>query len=694
MRLVTGACVCALVVACGPVNQSVAPRAASATTATSQAPAPDAGLSAARELLSLVPGDAEQCIVIMPSRVEPALRPLAGLVSQVDRVPWALESEVVAYVRAELTPHADRRRIVEVVRFANATPLEMRKDLQRNGGREWSWAMPARGCDDLLPCPVSRVDPVDAHTLRITTGDWPYEDERTKSACLALLERAPEAIELSERLGAEGRGHGSVERVLLPRENGLERIETRSYADAEAAERARVKWLGGYQDQPQVAGVVVEPEYQLQGALLSQRVALRWDDLSLVVQDQERLRRALRGNDREGNVADDEVDPTDVELVRAHVDTRMLAIEALPSTERTKNLGSVRELLLRARASHPFDEGLARRLFALCLFGLHDAKAAREVAENMIARGSAHAAAWELSLRTALAHGDGAALASKLVSAHRIFAADAQTLATLLVRQVREGADYERAEWAALLARSLGQRAQSMRTEAAPALPLSPGSLIRMLALLASASPAAESGGIGVHVLITGPELRPDATSSDPSLWIQRTELKGTPAVALAATSWDASQVLALSRAVDLIAPDSSELWVGFEPLRETQRHGSLVRLAFQRDDRGFVLQRVSKNLSHVRWPELIRHVADPQSRLQGALFPPDALAIEARSAEEMQAWSQAVAPLEGITCMVDGAALTCQGTLHDHQAAERALRAIARVSLAPEVRLFTSGVD
>jgi len=684
----------ALSAACGPASL-VVPRAVVSATAQPVAAANmDPSLSAARELVALLPGDAEQCMAVMPGHVEPALEPLAALVSQVDRVPWALESEVLAYARAELTPHADRRRIVELIRFRGVTLAQVERDLTQHAGRDLGWGPAARACDDVLACPVSRVEAVDAVTLRITTGDWPYESERTSSACLALLDKVPHAVELSERQGAEGRGRGGVQRIITPTRTGLERIERRSYVDTQAAERARVKWLGGYQDQPQVAGVPVQPEYWVDGSVLSQRVQLSWDDLSLVVQDQERLRSALRGNEAPGPLTDDAIEAGDVEIVRAHVDARMVAIETLAPELRRESLLSLRDLLVRARGLHPFDEGLARRLFSLSLFGLNEPGEARHVADAMIARGSAHAKSWELSLRSALARLDVSELTNKLVQAHRLPTPDAHELAALLMRQVRDGVDYERAEWGALMARALAQRGQPVRTENAPALSLSPGSLVRVLALVASASPHSEESGVGIHVVLTGSQLRADATSSDASLWIQRTEVHGTPAVALAATSWDAAQVLALARAIDLLAPESSEILVAFDPLGRPERHGTLAKLTFQREAHGFVLQRVSKNLSRVRWSELVRQVADPLSRLQGSLFPPDALVIEAHSAEELQLWSGAVAPLDGMTCMIDGAALSCQGTLHDLHAAERALRAIARVSLAPEVRLFTSGVD
>lgn len=687
---------CALVWALSPACvarpvPSAPPNRAVATALRAQG---DASLNDARDLARALPKDAERCTVVLPSRVALAERPLLSLVSQVDRLPWALRSQVSAYARAELTPRSDRRRMVELIRFANGSREQIRRDLTQHADRKWTWGQEPVPCNDMLTCFVARAQFVDERTVRITTGDWPYEDGTEGGDCLSLLEREPSAIEVSARRGSENPELGGIERVIVATSAGIERIERRAYGDASSAQRAQLKQLTGYHDLPLMAGVPVSPTWRVEGHTLAQRSRIAWEDLWLVVQDQERLRAMLTGTEPNTSAQDEVVDVQDVERVRAHVDMRMASLSTLDPAQQRETLLSVRDLLQRARVAHAQDEGLARRLFALELFARNEPRAALLVAEAMIKAGSTQAHAWELSRRQASAHLDEASLKPHLMRAHDLSPGDASKMASVLARAVRAGQDYERAEWAFLLARSLAQRAHAVRFAAAPSLSLSPGLLVRSFAALAVAAAEPTQQALGIHVLIFGNDLPEPAPKRSDGLWVQRTEALGTPAIALAATSWDAPQVLALCEAIDALAPSAGELWVGFDPLHHPGRPGTLVRLSVHRDEQGFVLDRVSKNVSQLDWPGFVRKVAEPLSRLHGSVFPPDALNMEARTAEELAQWSMAAARVEGVSCSTDGLRLACQGTLHDGLAAERTLRAIVRTSLAPEVRIFTSGVE
>ncbi len=659
----------------------------------------DASLRDAHELARALPSDAERCTVVLPDRVASAERPLLFLVSQVDRLPWALRTQVTAYARAELTPRSDRRRMVELIRFAGGSNTQIRRDLKQHAERRWTWEDESVQCEGVLTCYAAHARFVDARTVRISTGDWPYEDNSRGGDCGSLLNRVPHAIEVSARRGQDNPELGNVERWITKTRSGVERVERRIYADAGSAERARMRQLTGYHDLPLMAGVPVQSQLEIDGHALVQTARVTWDDLSLVVQDQERLRGMLAGKEKAALAHDDQLEVTDAEGVRAHVDARRAAIEKEAPAQRRESLLSLRTLLARARLAHPLDEGLARRLFALNMLDLSDTRAALQVAEAMIRGGSPQALAWELSLRSALAHVDETKLRQQLIRAHHLPPADAAKMADVLARQVRAGQDYERAEWAFLIARTLSRRAHAgpARLVDAPPLALSPGLLVRTLATLAVAAAEPAHEAIGIHVLITGeqlPESTTHTTPRDDSLWVERTESLGRQAIALAATSWDAPQIRALSVAIDTLTPDVAEIWVGFDPLQHPQKAGTLVRLAVHRTEQGFVLDRVSRNVAHASWPSLVRQVAEPLLRLNGSVFPPDVLSIEARSPEELAQWSAAVARVDGLTCTVDGLILECRGALHDSLAAERALRAIVRASLSPEVRIFTSGAE
>ncbi len=656
----------------------------------------DDSLRDAQELARSLPTDAERCTVVMPSRVASSERTLVSLVSQVDHLPWSLASNVQAYARAEVTPRGDRRRVVELIRFAGGSRATLRQDLAQHARQPLSWDDEPGRCDDPLTCVPIRAQFIDARTVRIQTGDWPYGSDVAGSNCTQLLADVRGAVEVSARRGLGASELGAVERWLSVTETGLSRVERRSYADAAAAERARVKELAGYHDLPALGGVPVQAQVAVAGLTLLQRADVSWDDLRLVVQDRERLDQALAAGDTARIDRDEDVDINDVALVRGHVDARVAAIAREQPGQQQQSLESLRTLLLRARQRSPSDEGLARRLFTLLMVGFDAPGKAQAVAASMIQKGSAQRASWELALRSALAHVNEGELRAQLAHAHHLSAPEAARMATSLVSSVQRGDDYEHAEWAFMMARSLGARAHATRLVAVPALSIGPGLCTRMLAMLASAAGAdTEDSAFGVHVLVTGGEFDATATAPEAGLWVQRTDALGAPAVVLAATSWDPAQLQRLAQSLDVKAQAPTvEVWVAFDPLQRPDRRGTLVRLGFQRSERGLVLARVSKNLSHVRWTKLLREVAEPLSRLQGAVFPPDTLTIEGGSEHELSVWAAAAARVDGVTCTVDGSALQCRGALHDNLAAERALRAVVRASLGPEVRIFTSGAD
>ncbi|HEX5660616.1 MAG TPA: hypothetical protein VFX59_25660 [Polyangiales bacterium] len=303
-----------------------------------------------------------RCLVVMPSRVDPAHLEQVMQVSQSDGVPYRLQ--LAAYARIE----QDAGR-VELLRFANppahaVVRAQLASSLER------------RACG-LGPCDPARAAWLDARTLRVERGRL----SEGESACAPMLREYPRALELAARPPSIASGElRETQLVLEPRAGGLERTSRRRFASPEAAERALRAVLRGQEELPMLGGVPAEDFGERVGDRLEQRAYASFADLQLALDERTRQRT---------------IDPSDRASVYA-------AFDAAPERHE--------ELLLAARARAPQDDGLLRRHFQL-LFA-RDPRAALELAGQ--------GPAWELRKRAALARFDEQALARALEQAHSL----------------------------------------------------------------------------------------------------------------------------------------------------------------------------------------------------------------------------------------------------------------------------------
>jgi hypothetical protein len=300
-----------------------------------------------------------RCLVVIPSRLDPAHREQALQVSQSDGLPYRLQ--LAAYARIE----QDGGRI-ELLRFASPpSHAVVRAQL----------ASLFEGCA-LTGCTPPRATWLDPRTLRVERGTLVAGE----SGCAPVLRSHPRALELAARPPSIASGELRETRVVLqPQANGIERTSTRRYASSEAAERALRAALRGQEELPTLAGVPADGFGERVDDTLVQRTFASFADLQLALDD--RARRTINPADRASVYA---------------------AFDAAPERHE--------ELLLAARAKAPNDEGLLRRHFQL-LFA-RDPRAAYELAGQ--------GAAWELRKRAALARFDEAALARALERAHAL----------------------------------------------------------------------------------------------------------------------------------------------------------------------------------------------------------------------------------------------------------------------------------
>jgi len=349
-------------------------------------------------------------------------------------------------------------------------------------------------------------------------------------------------------------------------------------------------------------------------------------------------------------------------------------------------------LIERARARLPDDVGLCRRHYQLELTLRRDPRAAYGVARDALTRRLADPLAWQLRARAALALFDEVGLRSALLTAHALSPAAASRMAHVLSERARGGADYERAEWAQLAAQRLVRQSSRAR-RAAVSLPLPLAELPRLLAYLAQSQlPQLD---LGVHLLATADQLRAsdDSRGGSELPWVEDTSWGARPAVMLAATSWDDTQLRALGSALARRSDDGGlELMLGFEAIGARQRTTLLI--AGRREGATLRIEQLSASLSRLDWSRVERLLAAPLRALVGATFPPDELAITALDASEAARIASAAQAASTVTCAFDGPIVRCRGPLSDAHAARRALLGVTAALLHDEAAALWSGTD
>lgn len=654
----------------------------------------------------MLPGGGDRCSVAQPHGLSAQKRALAALVSQSERLPWLSQLDVLAYARTERSPALGKRAVVELLRFAPAASrgVEVRPrarersvevELARVLERPLRWL----GVTELAPdaadacageptCVPVLARRIDAQTIQLVQGDWGTEPG-SESDCIAALREAPDALEVSARTALLGGTDLRASRTrieLAP--DGLRRITSKRYAEVEAAERAMREALHGRDELPTLAGIPASSLGERHGELIVQSSWASFADLQLALDDQRRASSAREQRRAPASLA--RVDPHDAEAVRGAFDAQQVALRARPDPALLARLA---ELLERARALHPDDEGLLRRHYLLEL-GLRDQPAAALALANLaLARGLGDATEWQLQKRSALARIDEPALRAELRSAHDLPPEAAARMARELRDKVRAGQDYERAEWAFLLARRLASTAhRAPRAALAVSVPVR--ELARLLAYLGQS--ARPEDDLGVHVLAYGLSRGGAAAGSSvaaEALWAGDTAGAGRSAVVFAATSWDDAQLRALGQALSVRLEEGPfELLVGLEGLR----HGRRATLALWGHRRGeqLVIEQASRPLAALPWSTLERLLLAPLRGLVGATFPPDELVVRALDADEAGQLLRAAEGASTVKCAIDGLQVRCHGALSDPSAGRRALISLLHERLAAEARRLWSGLD
>ncbi|MFT3922756.1 MAG: hypothetical protein QM778_09495 [Myxococcales bacterium] len=653
----------------------------------------------ALELASLLPNEAARCVVAIPSALPEPVRPLMGLVSQTDHLPWGVDLPVLAYVRAEVTTADERSLRVDYLRFATRDAQRIRDAVSKADDRELSWGTAPPSCGGELTCVAVAAEFVDPYTVRLSTGKLPedFEFDVGNGRCLALLQELPDAVEVSARQGAglfDSRELVGSESALFLRTRSIERLTRRHFLSPALAARAARKLAVGTEDNPMFAGTPLRSEYRVQGAVLEQRSGQSLEELWLSVEDQDRLQRALAAERtaEEGAIDPDEsFERVAPERVLAHVDQALSRLPPAPAV-REAELHRLDRMLTRARTEAPNHEALARRQFTLRCQVLGDGRSALELADARLASGG-EVAYWQLARRTALARFDTHRLAWELQRQLGLSNTEATRAAPELAQQVQAGQDYERAEWALVTASSLLGRVRGVRRTRVPELRLPLAQVPRLFAYWARLGRAAEGHDLGVHLLAFGARTAAPLPA-DAQHWAQDTKVQGRAASVFAAATWeDEALVNQGSALAQHFAPGAFELLVGIEQL-DASRRGALVSLSGRLEGGDLVVEEISANLVKVRWELVVRTLLEPLQALRGSVFPPDELVVGTHTPAELESARRAAETAGDLVCSNEGLMLRCRGGVGDLRAATRGLLRTARALLGPDANALWSGAD
>ncbi|MDB4976539.1 MAG: hypothetical protein JWN48_4880 [Myxococcaceae bacterium] len=643
----------------------------------------------------MLPSGGDRCLVAQPLRLDPGQRPLGALATQGERWPWLGTLELLAYARSERTPVRGPRAVVELVRFAPLPRARIEAELARLLERPIAWAPGADAapgtCEGEPTCASLSARFLDPQTVQLSAGEWEQGvGDEGESHCAAALREHPRALEISARTallaGTELRD--SQARLELERD-GLERITLKRYAEPEAAERALRQARRGHDELPVLAGVSATSLGERHGDVVAERLFASFAELELALQDRRREAVALRATHVPTPLS--RVDAHDADAVCSAYDAQL---DPLRAPLDVAALARVDSLLERARALTPDHDGLARRHYQLRLAFRNDPRGALTIAEEALAHAVGDATRWQLQKRVALSRFDEAALRSELLRAYTLAPGVATRMAHELAQKVGRGEDYERAEWAFMLARELAGSALKLRRAAAarrvPVL-----ELVRLFTYLGQSERPQDD--LGVHVLLRGSvrseslPRQPPATDTAP--WLGETLGAGRPGLVLAATSRDDAELRALGRALAQRLDDGPfELLLGLEAFATGRR----ATLAFvgRREGAELWLEQVSRPLQTLAWGPLDRLLLQPLRGLVGAAYPPDELSLSALDADEQSQLARAAESAAGVQCGRDGTTLRCHGALSDPSAARRALLAVAHERLVPEARALWSGSE
>ncbi len=492
-----------------------------------------------------------------------------------------------------------------------------------------TWGRGAGSCGGAA-CPF-RARLLDAHTLRIERGQWPERaGEGVERRCRQMAESSPDTLEVASRStdeldGSDASGPGREDVRIEPQPMGVV-IERRSFmaSAADAAEREAFDSFSG----PPLGRPGLLPEsvdHERHGALLIDRLHVRWEDLSLLLEDERRLAQARM--DGEGALTPvDRVDVRDLANLQRQVRLRREAMEAQRGAARRTSARDLRRLLERGMGAHPDEPTLSRALVRLLLDAFSDAEAAVALTERVLASHPPDLPGWRLLHREAKALIGADALAPVLVSDHRVAPRDAHRAAEDLAQLRSRGVDYEHAEAMWLAADALARRGARIRTSPVHPTGVAFDVAVESVVWLLDARGHVPTGPREVYVLAhgqRGPGATPPWNPLAPSL-LDVHDPQHHPALVGVAMADDEARLRGLGILLGQAFYDGPiDLAIGVLPSGgDVASAATVVHLEGRVGVNGLAVERVSAPLDQLSWPKVARYLTEPLARLELRPFP------------------------------------------------------------------------
>lgn len=594
------------------------------------------GLPTAGESIALLlPPGADVCTVSRTGAVSDARRALVRRVSGTGPIAWTAGAPFVAYVEAIQRGYARGafRAVARVSDLARARQFLEQDAPVRVGFDEESCPSTSRSC--------WRAHVVDQRTIRLSMGEWDSEIQGAELRCARMAREHPEAIEVgvSRHVAAFGEELGEQlvqlgydvpgfesELVLEMSDYGItrtERIDVRLDSEAEAVHFVRML-------QRESSAAASRRRTRITGEDVMLELGFVWEDLELAERDDQRMRhaQALAAQDQLPLPVRD-VDVRNLALVRAQLELHERRMQDTSSNERYGHARALQTLLTRAIQVYPADEWLNGKLAALYLDELHDGAAAAEIATRMLAHGPNDVRAWQLLRRRALSAVGATELRAALIEDGLFDRRSVDDVAEALVGF--SGRDYETAEGALEAVGGLAVRSRRMRRLPAPvALPIA--SVVEALLNFV------DEDGPSQHVFMM---LEVDATL-DQRAWGSPdarvlTWPSGARSIRFGASL--TNQPLALREVANGLFEQLNDVDVelviaampmGSDPRELRNRGGATsvrVRAHIEEAD-----LRITESSARADWDALARYVALPFAELEGRLFPPPDMQVEAEN--------------------------------------------------------------
>ena len=596
------------------------------------------GLPTAGESIAhLLPPGADSCTISRTGAVPDLRRGLVRRVSHASPVAWTPGAPFEAYAEAAQRGAHGRayRAVARVSDLALARRFLEEDAPVRVGFDEQSCPSGAHAC--------WRARVVDERTIRLSMGAWDSEIQGAERRCASLARDHPRAIEVGVARHIEHFGHDlgeqlielgyvpgfETEMVLEMSEHGLTRTETvDAPVDSEEEAIDLIESLQGGLD----AWLAASHRHTRVGVdEILVELSFVWEDLQLAERDEQRIRhaRALAAQD-ELPLAIHDVDVRNLPLVRMQLALHLERMADSVGAARRGHLQSAVMLLERALRVYPADEALSLQLARLYVEELHDGGAAAELATQVLARNPTDPETWRVLRRRALSSVGTDALRDALVEDGVVDRRTAADAAEALVGFA--GSDYEIAEGAWAAVGRMSRMARRTQRVADVEIPI--------VSAVETLLNAVDEDGPSQHVflaLLVDDRLEQGGWGSDTGRVL--TWPVGTRSVRFGASLTDAPFVLrdvANGLFHDLGEVDV-ELVIAAVPMGEDLggTSTSSVRIRARVQDASL---RVSAASMRVDWEALVRYVALPFAELEGRLFPPPDMSIDAESEQVAEA--------------------------------------------------------